>query len=189
MKAPKFQTSNPSLTAALNRIVGYVQYVHKLADRDIHVGENGIVDHTEEGINIRLNPAARRVNIPTGASPCPLGSLSSGSISTGWFIGGGISELIEPEVIEPLANQSVWLAVDWLAEEVDMVLQAGGTASNVTIHYGLVIPSDVVPNILSLQGTAYISLGGWGSDLLYTNAGCGNVNLSFCPGGFVKTRG
>ena len=120
---------------------------------------------------------------------CPLGSFEDDTMLPGWFIGGGVSQLIEPGIIEPIAGRKIWIQVQWTAEEVDMVLQAGGTAGNISVNYGTDIPVDTVPNIAALSGTAYISLGGWDDDVIYRDAGCGNVNLSFCPGGYIKTRG
>ena len=146
-----------------------------------------------DNVVLTATPSGTRIDAEAGGGAveqvCQLGALRAGVITPGWFVGGGLSVVVEPGVIMQVAGRSVWLRVDWSAEEVDQVLQAGGAAGNVVVDYGASVPEDDVPNITQLSGVAYIALGAWDDDLEFVGAGCGNVNLSFCPGGFIKTRG
>ena len=120
---------------------------------------------------------------------CPLGGFEGGEMVPGFVIGGGASFFIEPGAITAAANKTVYIKATWTGDSVDDVLQAGGTMNNVTVHTTSGnVPNDDVPNINSLNGTAYYPLGAWDNDLNFIHSGCGTVNIDFCPGGFIKGR-
>ena len=144
-----------------------------------------------EGVTVATTPSGSVISVEAGETDevtCQLGGFVGGEMIPGWFVGGGISELIEPGAITPAANKYIWIRVTWTADEVDDVLQAGGTAGSVSVHSGSNVPDDSVPTINDLSGIAYIVLGGWDSNVEWQGEGCGTATLSFCPGGFIKGR-
>lgn len=151
-----------------------------------YVGSHGDDDGGVEPI-VQIFPEEEN-NSSANDVLCPLGIPENNSIQPGWFVGGGISELIEPGTINSAPNRKVWLRVTWTTTDEDDVLQAGGTAGTVTVQSGTDVPDDIVPTLLSLSGTAFIPLGGWDSNEDWEPNGCGTVTLSFCPGGFIKGR-
>tara|TARA_Y100000593_G_scaffold87528_1_gene168108 strand:+ start:180 stop:824 length:645 start_codon:yes stop_codon:yes gene_type:complete len=131
----------------------------------------------------------------TSQTICELGDISPDPNNEGKFIirpghiqGGGDTQLIEIDNLTAVANNSVWLEIPWTANEVDDVLQAGGTMGTVTVNTGASAPLDDVPVITDLSGTAYYVIGSWDSETVWVKNGCGTVTIDFCPGGYVKGR-
>lgn len=149
-------------------------------------------------------PSQKRV--PAGTTvPCQLGKMLVDSanstptatkfkISPGFLTGGGGTELIEPDNLTATIGNFVWLAIGWTADSDGSTIYPGGTIGTVTINTGSSIPSDTIPELGSLSGTAHIVLGGWISNdadpplPTWINQGCGSIQIFFCPGGFFFGR-
>jgi hypothetical protein len=144
------------------------------------------------GVSIRF----RRNRRYGGGEVCQLGSYGVDPddedkviIVPGWLIAPNKSELIEPDPMTVTAESSVWIECPWTCLDVDGVLQSGGELGVPTVVIGTDMPDNVVPNISSLTGFAYVPLGAWDVDEKWIKAGCGSVTLDFCPGGFIIERG
>ena len=137
-----------------------------------------------------------------GAGECILGDMQADpdhegkvKLSTGFIDGGGSHEEIIIDNLTPIIDSFVWLAVSWTAIETDGVIMGGGTMGTVTPAGGATIPDDVIPSPGSLAGTAHINLGMWETNgatppaPVWKNAGCGSIQLFFCPFTFFYTRG
>ena len=182
---------------------------------------NGALAQVETQIG-RLQPALSlqtgslqlpngRVQIPKRArrggttEPCQLGKMLVDSVNStaqltkykikpGFLTGGGGSELIEPDNLTATIGNFVWLQIGWTATDDGSTISPGGTIGTVTINTGSFIPSDTIPELGSLAGTAHIVLGGWISNgaetpsPVWVNQGCGSIQIFFCPGGFFFGR-
>jgi len=150
-------------------------------------------------------PSQKRVPVGTTV-PCQLGKMLVDSanstaqatkfkVSPGFLTGGGGTELIEPDNLTATIGDFVWLAIGWTADGDGSTIDPGGTIGTVTINTGSSIPSDIIPELGSLSGTAHIVLGGWISNdadpplPTWVNQGCGSIQIFFCPGGFFFGRG
>ena len=150
-----------------------------------------------------------RWNLPNGIAilpkraraveSCQLGAIRTDPVnkdkymlSPGFVTGGGTSQLVEPDNLTPTIGDFVWLEIEWTADVIDEVLQAGGTMGAITVQKGTTIPDDTIPTAESTAGTAYIPLGGWVSDnskTVWVKQGCGSIQVYFCPGqGFIFGR-
>jgi len=115
-------------------------------------------------------------------------------INPGFLTGGGGSELIEPDNLTATIGNFVWLQIGWTATDDGSTVDPGGTIGTVTTNTGSSIPSDTIPELGSLTGTAHVVLGGWTSNgaetpsPVWVNQGCGSIQIFFCPGGFFFGR-
>jgi hypothetical protein len=151
-------------------------------------------------VEIPVEPAAA-----AAGGPCQLGTLLVDEVNStdqftrykllsGFLTGGGGTQLIEVDNLRAIIGDFVWLAIGWTAEGGDSTIFPGGTMGTVTISKGSSIPSDTIPELGSLAGTAHIVLGGWISNdadpplPTWVNQGCGSIQIFFCAGGFFFAR-
>ena len=152
-------------------------------------------------------PSQKFVPTGTGAAvSCQLGKMLVDSvnstptatkfkISPGFLTGGGSTETIQPDNLDAIIDEYVYISVAWTASTVNGVLQAGGTMGSVSVLQGATIPDDTLPTAATPAGTANIALGRWLSDGAGTPSprwvyqGCGSIQIYFCPGnGFFYGR-
>ena len=111
----------------------------------------------------------------------------------GTVTGGGGIETIDAITIgnieaPPADGTFYWLVCIVTANEEDGVLLPGCNLTYVTTGSGNSVPDNTVPEIGSLPGQLNISLGEWMGDV-FTPAGCGNIQIFYCPGTFTHVRG
>jgi len=153
-----------------------------------------------------IHAPKRRRKAGTTVAACQLGKmlvdsenstpeLTKFKISPGFLTGGGSTETIQPDNLEAVIDEYVYISVAWTASTVNGVLQAGGTMGAVSVLQGATIPDDTLPTAATPAGTANIALGQWLSDGAETpsprwvNQGCGSIQIYFCPGnGFFYGR-
>ncbi len=88
---------------------------------------------------------------------------------------------------EPVNGTHHWLDVSYTAIVEDGVLLPGGDVTAVTDGSGTTIPDNVMPTASSPSGTFYIPLGNWLNGRFFPS-GCGNIQVSHCPGSFTYSR-
>jgi hypothetical protein len=88
----------------------------------------------------------------------------------------------------PADGTFYWLACDVDANEEDDVLLPGGTLTAAATGSGTSLPSDIIPEVGAIEGTIHISLGEWMNGK-FIPAGCGNLQISHCPGSLTFMRG
>lgn len=120
---------------------------------------------------------------------CALGGISqAGIVWSGYVVGGGKNELVEPEDRTLDNGDVLYIKCVWTGIKEDEVLKPGGTMGAITVHEGSSVPDDEVPTVLDLVGAVYyplVSRDGGGN---LVSSGCGTINISFCPGGYIKSR-
>jgi hypothetical protein len=89
---------------------------------------------------------------------------------------------------EPADGTFYWLVANVTANEEDGVLLPGCELTSVTTGSGTTVPSNTIPTAASTNGVLHISLGEW-MDGKFTPAGCGNIQVSHCPGTLSYARG
>jgi hypothetical protein len=88
----------------------------------------------------------------------------------------------------PPANGTFyWLACDVDANEEDDVLLPGGTLTAAATGSGTSLPGNTIPEVGAIEGTIHISLGEWMNGK-FIPAGCGNLQISHCPGTLSANR-
>lgn len=87
----------------------------------------------------------------------------------------------------PADGTFYWLACNVSANEEDDVLLPGGELTAVTIASGNTLPNNTIPEVGSLSGQVHISLGQWMNEK-FIPAGCGNIQISHCPGTLSAIR-
>ena len=87
----------------------------------------------------------------------------------------------------PADGTFYWLACVVDANEEDDVLLPGGTLTDVTVDSGETLPGNTIPVVGAIEGTIHISLGEWMNGKFIT-AGCGNIQISHCPGSLTYQR-
>ena len=113
---------------------------------------------------------------------------------TGGTVTGGSGNVVVGDInlgtiSSPPANGTFhWLVCSGTAVVEDDVLLPGFTLSTVTVASGTSIPSNTIPTAAAPAGVLRISLGSW-SNGVFVPAGCGNIQVSHCPGTLSYSRG
>jgi|688.fasta_scaffold116105_3 hypothetical protein len=92
------------------------------------------------------------------------------------------------ETAPPADGTFYWLACVVDANEEDDVLLPGGTLTAVTVDSGETLPDNIIPEVGAIEGTIHIALGEWMNGK-FIPAGCGNLQISHCPGSLTYMRG
>jgi hypothetical protein len=105
---------------------------------------------------------------------------------------GDVSEIEEaggePPLPPPPDGTFFWLAVAAKANVEDDVLLPGCNLQGVLIEDGRAVRDNRAPTVAEPSGRLYISLGEWMNGR-FNPAGCGNIQISHCPGTLSYSRG
>jgi hypothetical protein len=105
---------------------------------------------------------------------------------------GDVSEIEEAGGEPPLPPHPdgtfFWLAVAAKANVEDDVLLPGCNLQGVLIEDGRAVRDNRAPTVAEPSGRLYISLGEWMNGR-FNPAGCGNIQISHCPGTLSYSRG
>lgn len=153
-------------------------------------------------------------HLPDGTLINPLGGVrpAGGSTSNGPFcrklsvgtdpatskllggvVSGGIENITVPDITlceigsEPADGTQVYLSVSVTAYTDDDVLVSGGDVTAATPGEAADLPANVIPTYDSPSGTLIIPLGVW-SQGKFIPSGCGNFQVSHCPGALTYIR-
>lgn len=85
-------------------------------------------------------------------------------------------------------GQHYWVKADVTAVTEDGVLLPGANLTSATVGNGTSLPANDIPTAASETGHIYISLGSWSGDI-FNPSGCGNIQISHCPGNLSYARG
>lgn len=156
-------------------------------------GQN--LEFKQEDDGIRLDATI------TPADPCPFGEFFQKVVgeSRRWFIRGGVVTggtgnitiadtdigSVDPP---PSEGERVWLEASITGVTEDDVLLPGGNLTVATIEHGSAIPDNILPTAGDPLGTLYVDLGEWHASE-WRRSGCGNFQISHCPGSLFYTRG
>jgi len=110
----------------------------------------------------------------------------------GTVTGGGETETIDEITIGSIQSPPddgtfYWLTIDVTANAEDDVLLPGCELTSATTGSGTKVPSNTIPEVGSLSGQIYISLGEWMGGV-FVPAGCGNIQIFHCPGTLSYSR-
>jgi hypothetical protein len=111
----------------------------------------------------------------------------------GTVTGGDKTETIADITIgnvdsEPEDGTFYWVAIAFKANVEDDVLLSGGDIQGVLIEDGPTIRDNRTPTVAQPSGRLYISIGEW-MEKVFVPAGCGNIQISHCPGTLSYSRG
>jgi hypothetical protein len=109
----------------------------------------------------------------------------------GGTVSGGTGNETVPDFSipsSPTDESHLYLEVDFTATLIDGVLLPGGNVTGANVRYGAAIPSNDIPTATNEDGKLYIDLGDFLDDT-FRSAGCGNFQVSHCPGSLSYTRG
>lgn len=84
-------------------------------------------------------------------------------------------------------DEHMYLEISGTGVVEDGVLLPGFDGISVAVVIGGPVPEHVPPTAASAAGTAYVSLGVFFAESFYP-AAIGNINVTFCPGGFTIER-
>jgi len=87
----------------------------------------------------------------------------------------------------PADGTFYWLVCDVTANDEDDVLLPGGTLNSANTGSGTSLPNNTIPEVGAIEGTIHISLGEWMNEK-FIPAGCGNLQISHCPGSLTYQR-
>jgi hypothetical protein len=114
-------------------------------------------------------------------------------LTGGVVTGGGTNQTI-PDIElatvedEPEDGWYVWLTINGDAVTEDDVLLPGFDLTSVTVKQGEMVPEkNKIPTVSRPSGTIYVSLGSW-SGRKFVPAGCGNYQVTHCPGSLTHFR-
>lgn len=132
---------------------------------------------------------------------CPFGQFYRALVADvpHWFVRGGVvtggtgNITVEDTDVgtvdpPPAENDRAWLQIAITGVTEDDVLLPGGNVTAVTIEHGSTIPDNVLPTAADPDGTLHLDLGEW-SQGRWRSSGCGNFQISHCPGSLFYTRG
>lgn len=148
-----------------------------------------------EDFDVRQGKDGKQVRLRTrvgkgGAVDGPFCKLYSDEnkkmLSGGTVTGGSGNETVDDINLGSVSSGKAdgthhWLKVNYTATADSGVLLPGGKVTSVTDGSGASLPSNSIPTASSPSGTLYISLGSW-QDKTFRPAGCGNFQISHCPG-------
>jgi hypothetical protein len=156
-------------------------------------GPNMAIQHTHSGTLI-IPAGKSRPAPPTVSGPFCKKYTSEGEILLlGGTVTGGSGNITVPDLSlatvgeEPVDGTHHWLEVSITAIVEDDVLLPGGDVTAATDGSGTTLPDNTIPTYSSAAGTLYISLGSWALGK-FTPAGCGNIQVSHCPGSLTYSR-
>jgi hypothetical protein len=113
---------------------------------------------------------------------------------TGGTVTGGTGNVTVPDIdlgdvgSEPADGTFFWLVCSGDAVTEDDVLLAGFDLATATVGSGTSLPSNTIPTALAPAGVLHVSLGSWSAGK-FVPAGCGNLQISHCPGTLSYARG
>lgn len=132
---------------------------------------------------------------------CPFGEFYLGLVGADphWFIRGGTViggtgnitvEDTDIGTADPPPDEGTftWLHITLDAITEDDVLLPGGNVSDAVIEYGDPIPDNVLPTYDAPVGELYLELAKW-TNGRWAKSGCGNFQISHCPGSLYYARG
>jgi hypothetical protein len=150
----------------------------------------GGINHLPGGTVITAPKKRRSKSVP----PCNFATIHrvDGAIKIlgGVVTGGSGNITVEETAIgssaSPSDGEQVWLNVQFTAATADEVLLPGGEATAASIHYGN-IPDNQIPTAENPDGYLNILLGTWHGGS-FSASGCGNFQVSHCPGSLTYFR-
>lgn len=182
------KTKQTGLESA-DSIVWYVGSVAKKSAPSGDTGDDEWIAH--QNLNAPISYGAGG-----GAIVCPFGATYSSGTDTklqGGVVSGGsgapvvIADTVIRGSTEPTDGWQVWLEIDFTANQSGGILLPGGSLSGTgTVNKGATIPSVTLPTASS-AGKVVVPLGDF-SGGTFRPAGCGNINVSFCPGSLTYSR-
>jgi hypothetical protein len=113
---------------------------------------------------------------------------------TGGTVTGGTGNVTVPDIdlgdvgSEPADGTFFWLVCSGDAVTEDDVLLAGFDLATATVGSGTSLPSNTIPTAVAPAGVLHVSLGSWSAGK-FVPAGCGNLQISHCPGTLSYARG
>jgi hypothetical protein len=174
--------------SAIETSTNVVWYVGSVAKADT------VADSQEDEWLVHQNlNSALTFGASGSASICPFGATyasGTGLKLQGGVVGGGASVTVPDYVLysstAPADGTQVWLDATFVANSSGGILLPGGHVSAASIDKGSTIPSDSMPTP-SVAGHIYVPLGDFMSGK-FRPAGCGNIQISFCPSSLTYTR-
>jgi hypothetical protein len=113
---------------------------------------------------------------------------------TGGTVTGGTGNVTVPDIdlgdvgSEPADGTFFWLVCSGDAITEDDVLLPGFDLATATVGSGTSLPSNTIPTAAAPAGVLHVSLGSWSAGK-FVPAGCGNLQISHCPGTLSYSRG
>jgi len=113
---------------------------------------------------------------------------------TGGTVTGGEGNETVPDIDlgdvgdEPAGGTHFWLECSGDAITEDDVLLPGFDLTTATVGSGASLPSNTIPTAAAPAGVLHVSLGSWSAGK-FIPAGCGNLQISHCPGTLSYARG
>lgn len=113
-----------------------------------------------------------------------LGGTITGGIGTETLSSIGLATV----GAEPANGTFHWLIANVTATVEDDVLLPGCDLTSVSTDSGATVPNNTIPTASSPTGILNVSLGEWMGGK-FIPAGCGNLQISHCPGSLSVSRG
>jgi hypothetical protein len=156
------------------------------------------IRQTQTGGGTTLSVAKKR---PLAAPICPFGQVYLKSVGgtvknfmRGGMVMGGTGNIavedfdLGPIDPPPEDESRIWIQVTFDAVVEDDVLLPGGNVTAAVIQFGETIPDNVLPTVGDIEGLLYLDLGEW-QNSSFVPSGCGNFQISHCPGSLYYARG
>jgi hypothetical protein len=134
--------------------------------------------------------------LPTARLTCPFGQVfvdgAHFKLRRGVVTGGTgnktVNDTIVGTVASPPNGKYAWLKVTFIATSEDGVLLPGGNVTSASVETGTTVPNNTIPTVGTPTGTIYIDLG-YFINGRFLSSGCGNFQITHCPGSLTYARG
>jgi hypothetical protein len=189
---PSFNPNEPALNQLSSTKLNAVSQGQK--SNQIQPGIGYRVTQTPGGTTVSvIKKRSPTVSAATGPF-CRVFQDAGAWMLTGGTVTGGEGNVTVPDIdlgdvgSEPADGTFFWLICSGDAVTEDDVLLAGFDLATATVGSGTSLPSNTIPTALAPAGVLHVSIGSWSTGK-FIPAGCGNLQISHCPGTLSYARG